>query len=52
MAMQDSDVDGLMSAKKFGDVTNLDEHVAVFIPGSHGPVIDLNLNPTLGRILC
>ena len=50
-AMRDSVVDGLTSPKKFDDITNLYEYAAVFIPGGHGPVIDLNLYPTLGRIL-
>ena len=43
-AMQDSVIDGLTSPKKFDDITNLDEYVAVFIPG--GPVIDLKLDVT------
>ena len=53
-AMRDSVFDGLTSPMKFDDITNLDEHAAVFIPGGHGPVIDLYLfpTPTLGRILC
>ena len=42
MAMQDSAIDGLTSPKKFDDVTDLDEYLAVFTPGGHGPVIDPN----------
>jgi len=50
-AMRDSVIDGLTSPKKFDDIINLDEYAAVFIPGGHGPVIDLHLYPSLGRIL-
>ena len=50
-AMQNSVIDGLTSPKKFDDITNSDEYVAVFSPGSHDPVIDLNLHATLDRIL-
>lgn len=50
-AMRDSVSDRLAAPQKFDDITNLDDYVAVFIPGGHGPVIDLHLYESLGRIL-
>ena len=50
-AVQDSVIDGLTSPKKFDDVSNLDEYAALFIPGGHDPVIDLNFYQSLGRTL-
>merc|ERR1712136_482972 len=50
-AMRDSVSDRLATPQKFDNITNLDAYAAVFIPGGHGPVIDLHLHESLGRIL-
>ena len=50
-ATRDSVSDRLATPQKFDNVTNLDAYAAVFIPASHGPVIDLHLHESLGRIL-
>ena len=50
-ATRDSVSDRLATPQKFDNVTNLDAYAAVFIPGGHGPVIDVHLHESLGRIL-
>ena len=50
-AMRHSVSDRLATPQKFDNITNLDAYAAVFIPGGHGPVIDLHLHESLGRIL-
>ena len=50
-AMRDSVSDRLGTPQKFDNITNLDAYTATFIPGGHGPVIDLHFHESLGRIL-